>query len=74
MFTINDLKGQFAIQGAYCISEWNDIQERLETLAEGKDFESESYLIKKETLDSEILYMYALEGVLHIEVKPYCLK
>lgn len=66
--TIRDLVEQFEIEGGYCIKiwveEWNDYYK----LAEGTYFYCSNPNIKK-CLDCDITYMYAVDGVLNIEVE-----
>lgn len=68
MLTIQDLKDKFEIQGAYRISTYNDDTDEVETLAEGHDFECEWHDIKEEYMNDMILYMFAVDGVLNIEI------
>lgn len=67
--TIQDLKEQFEIQGAYCIKTFDDRYDDVKAVACGKDFECEWYKIRKEYLNAEITYMYAVDGVLNIEIE-----
>lgn len=67
--TIQDLIDQFEIQGAYCIKRWRDDWDDYAVFAEGKDFEYEKWNLKEDCLDSAISYMYAIDGVLHIELE-----
>lgn len=67
--TIQDLIDQFEIQGAFCIKEWDDYTEDSVTLASGSDFECDRLDIDEEMLEREIAYMYAVDGVLNIEVE-----
>lgn len=69
MLTIKDLIEQFEIQGAYCIKTFDDKCDDVKMLASGRDFECEWYKIKKEWLNAEITYMYAVDGVLNIEIE-----
>lgn len=69
--TIQDLIDQFEIQGAYCIKRYDDEKEDCVILADGHDFECEHYDIADEILNSEITYMYAVDGVLNIELSWY---
>lgn len=71
MLSIKDLIEQFEIQGAYCINTFDDKRDDVKTLASGRDFECEWYKIKKEWLNAEITYMYAVDGVLNIEIECY---
>ena len=67
--TIRDLMEQFEIQGGYCIKEYDYKLDCCIILAEGKDFECEWYDIDDKVLDMRITYMYAVDGVLNIEVE-----
>lgn len=67
--TIQDLIDQFEIQGAYCIKRWRDDWDDYAKFAEGKDFECEKWKLKEDCLNSKISYMYAIDGVLHIELE-----
>lgn len=67
--TIRDLIDQFEIQGAYCIKEYDWEKEDCIVLAEGHDFECERSDIDEVILNSNISYMYAVDGVLNIEVQ-----
>ena len=67
--TIQDLIDQFEIQGAYHIKMWDDNIDDDITFAKGEDFECDKYKIDYEILDKKIDYMYAVDGVLNIEVR-----
>ena len=68
--TINDLLDQFDIQGGFCIKRWRDDWDDYAVFAEGTDFESERWNIcDKECFDSKIAYMYAVDGILNIELE-----
>ena len=67
--TIQDLIDQFEIQGAYCIKEYDCETEDCIVLADGHDFECEYWKIDDEIKNSRISYMYAVDGVLNIEVE-----
>lgn len=67
--TIQDLIDQFEIQGAYCIKRWRDDWDDYAKFAEGKDFECDKWELKEDCLNSKISYMYAIDGVLHIELE-----
>jgi hypothetical protein len=67
--TIQDLIDQFEIQGAYCIKRWRYDWEDYAVFAEGKDFEDEKWKLNEDCLNSTISYMYAVDGVLHIELE-----
>jgi hypothetical protein len=66
--TIKDLIDQFEIQGAYRIRYWDEITEEIVTVAEGHDFDCEYYDIDNKYLYMNITYMYAVDGILNIEV------
>ena len=65
--TIRELDDSITIQGAYRILGWDDTGEKYKVLADGEDFESDWYLIRKYA-DMTITYMYASGKKLHIEV------
>ena len=67
--TLQDLIDQFDIQGAYCIKRWDNDCDDYDVLAEGKDFEYEKWRLKANCLNDRISYMYAIDGVLHIELE-----
>lgn len=67
--TIQDLIDQFEIQGAYRIKILDWKAEDYIILAEGHDFECESGNIEEQYLNCNITYMYAVDGVLNIEVQ-----
>ncbi len=67
--TIQDLIDQFEIQGAYCIKRWRDDWDDYAVFAVGKDFEYEKWELKEDCLNSKISYMYAVDGVLNIELE-----
>ena len=67
--TIRDLIDQFDIQGAYCIKRWRTDWDDYAKFAEGKDFECDKWKLKADCLDERISYMYALDGVLNIEIE-----
>ena len=69
MLTIQELKEQFEIQGAYCVKTYDDKRNDVKTLVSGTDFECEWSDIKEEYLNAEITYMYAVDGVLNIEIE-----
>ena len=66
--TIQELIDQFEIQGAFCIKEWDYDEDDCIILAEGTDFEIDKFEIDDGIFNSRICYMYAIDGVLHIEV------
>ena len=66
---IRELNDQFEIQGAFCIKTWNDeICDCIE-LVKGNDFECDRWDISEEIMESKIAYMYAVDGVLCIELE-----
>lgn len=67
--SIAELLEQFEILGAYHIKVWNVNVEGYVTLAEGVNFEYEHKRIKEEELERKITFMYAIDGVLVIEVE-----
>lgn len=67
--TIQDLIDQFEIQGAYCIKRYDDEKEDCIILADGHDFECEKWNINYSILNNKISYMYAVDGVLNIELE-----
>lgn len=67
--TINEMMGQFVIQGAFCIRHWNWEEEDYTTLAHGDDFDCDNYDISDDILDRRITYMYVVDGVLNFEVE-----
>ena len=69
MRTLYDLMSNCNIQGAYIIKVWSDEQDTAITLAEGSDFECESHKLSAYITDSELKYMYAVDGVLNIEIE-----
>lgn len=67
--TIRDLIDQFEIQGAFCIKKWIWEEEDYIILAEGHDFEYDRCNISRNIMTSKIAYMYAVDGILNIEVE-----
>ena len=67
--TIQDLVDQFEIQGAFCIKKWNWDVEDYAVFADGHDFECDRCNIRNCVMDSKIAYMYAVDGILNIEVE-----
>ena len=65
--TIRDLIDQFEIQGGYCIKKYDYEEEDYIIFAKGHDFECERH--KEQDLNRNITYMYAVNGVLNIEVE-----
>lgn len=66
---IRELIDQFEIQGAFCIKEWDYEKEDSIILTEGSDFEVDRWEIDECIMESKIAYMYAIDGVLNIEVE-----
>ena len=66
--SVRELIDQIEIQGAYHIKLWDDDKDDYITLAKGGDFEYENWDIEDEYLEKKISYMYAIDGVLNIEV------
>ena len=66
---IRELNEQFEIQGAFHIKKWDDKAEDCVTLANGSDFEIDRWEIDENILERKITYMYAIGGVLNIEVE-----
>ena len=66
---IRELLEQFDIQGAFHIKVWEDDICDYVTLMKGNDFECEHWDVKEEILERDITYMYAVDGVLNIEVE-----
>lgn len=68
--TIQELIDQFEVQGAFRIKEWDCEKEDYIILAEGHDFECDKWDIDDDIIEkSKIAYMYAIDGVLNIEVE-----
>lgn len=67
--TIQELIDQFEIQGAFCIKRWDESAEDYEVLSEGGDFECDRWNIEEKYLNTKIAYMYAVDGVLNIELE-----
>ena len=67
--TIQDLIDQLYIQGGYCIKRWIDDWNDYKVIAEGDDFDCEHYKLNEDCLNSKISYMYAVLGVLNIELE-----
>ena len=66
---IKNLMEQFEIEGAFRIKVWDEEIEDYVTLSEGSDFRYENTDIDEEILEREITYMYAVDGMLNIEVE-----
>ena len=66
---IRELMEQFEIEGAFHIKVWNEETNDYVTLSEGSDFRYEKCDIDEDILEREITYMYAVNGVLNIEVE-----
>lgn len=69
MITIRELDDLTNVQGAFCIKEWDYEKEDCIILAEGSDFEIDRWEIDEGIMESKIAYMYAIDGVLNIEVE-----
>ena len=69
MITIRELDDLINIQGAFRIKEWDYEKEDCIILAEGSDFEIDRWEIDEGIMESKIAYMYAIDGVLNIEVE-----
>ena len=67
--TVKDLINSFTIQGAFCIKEWNWEKGDYTILASGNDFECEYFDIADGVLESGITYIYAIDGIMTIEVE-----
>lgn len=68
--TINELLNQFEIQGAFCIKRWRDDWNDYAVFAEGEDFECDRWNMRdNECFNFKISYMYAVDGVLNIELE-----
>lgn len=66
---IRELCEQFEIQGMFHIKAWKDEIDDYKTLAKGEDFEYDKYKIDEDILEKKITYMFAIDGVLNIEVE-----
>lgn len=66
---IRELDEQFEIQGAFIIKMWDDEACDYVTLAHGRDFECDRWDVAEEIFERKIAYMYAVDGVLNIEVE-----
>lgn len=64
MLTIRDLTEQFEMQGEYQVAMYDDETDERTVLAEGYNFLN----IKDNYLDAEILYMYADDNKLVVEI------
>lgn len=67
--SINELNDHFEIQGAFIIKKWDNENEDCIILASGNDFECDRWDIAEDILDGKIAYMYAVDGVLNIELE-----
>ena len=67
--TIQDLIDQFEIQGAYCIKRWREDWNDYAVFAVGDDFECDKWKLNDDCLNSKIGYMWAVNGVLNIELE-----
>ena len=66
---IRELNDQFEIQGAFCIKVWDDKLCDCVVLISGSDFECDRWDISEEIMENKIAYMYAVNGVLNIELE-----
>lgn len=66
---IRELIDHFDIQGKFHVKVWEDEICDYVTLAKGSDFECEHWDMMDEILERNITYMYAVDGVLNIEVE-----
>lgn len=66
---IRELNDQFEIQGAFCIKAWKEELLDCIVLASGSDFECDRWDIDENILERKISYMYAVDGVLNIELE-----
>lgn len=66
---IREMLDQFEIQGGYHIKKWNDNICDCVTVAKGSDFECDKWDIDEDIMESKIAYMYAIDGVLNIELE-----
>ena len=66
MLSIRDLIEQFEIQGAYKVMSYNEETNDLTIVAEG--YEIRPFKIEDKYADAEIIYMYADDNVLVIEI------
>jgi hypothetical protein len=66
---IRELNDQFEIQGAFCIKAWKEEALDCIVLASGSDFECDRWDIEENILERKISYMYAVDGVLNIELE-----
>lgn len=66
MMSIQDMLNQFEIQGDYCIKFWS---EEIGEIVLFKGCDLMECDLDDETLNAEILYLYAENGMLNIEIK-----
>lgn len=67
--TIRDLIDNLTIQGAFEVYYWDYELGDSVTVCAGQDFECDQYNMSEATIAKRIAYMYAVEGVLHIEIE-----
>lgn len=67
--TIQELIDQFEIQGGFCIKFWREDWNDFGRLAVGDDFELDKWHINEAVLNSKIMYLWAVDGVLNIEIE-----
>ena len=65
---LSDILCGTTIQGAYCIKSWSDSNNDYTILAKGTDFESDTWGFEEDILSADIGYIYAIDGILNIEV------
>lgn len=67
--SIYELLDQLTIQGGYVIKYWDDKICDTVTVAAGSDFEYEHWEIDDKIKTADISYMYAIDGILNIEIE-----
>lgn len=69
--TLNDLsRDGVIIQGGYIIKVWDESANDYNILVEGCDFECDAWNMDESWLDTEICFIYAVDGKLNIEFYP----
>ena len=66
---IRELLDQFEIEGEFIIKTYNDNIDTYITLSKGEQFEYQIWADDNGVLDKKNTYMYAVDGVLTIEVE-----
>ena len=66
---IRELLEQFDIQEAFHVKVCNDDVSDYITLAKGSYFECDHWDVMEDILERKITYMYAVDGILNIEVE-----